>query len=239
MATTEIVQFGSGGSGTPNVLNQADYNTFLSGLSGNSFADGAIPSAKQINKIIRQPSFIAAGLASWMVAQGVTVADDGNLSALVSEITSAIDAHMASYLSTNGLLIPTGTIIANAGNSTPTGFLLCPAVATAISRTTYAALFAAIGTLWGAGDGSTTFGMPFFPNDYAIINSGSGTVGTNSTGSIKAHTHTFGIPDGTTGSGDAVATIWTNTGDHAYTTDSTGGSENFAAGTRLKFFVKI
>lgn len=40
----------------------------------------------------------------------------------------------------------------------PTGFLTCNGAA--VSRTTYAALFAAIGTLYGVGDGSTTFNLP-------------------------------------------------------------------------------
>lgn len=40
----------------------------------------------------------------------------------------------------------------------PPGWLLCDGAA--ISRTTYAALFAVIGTLYGAGDGSTTFNLP-------------------------------------------------------------------------------
>lgn len=45
-----------------------------------------------------------------------------------------------------------------AGASAPTGWLLC--YGQAISRTTYAALFAAISTAFGAGDGSTTFNVP-------------------------------------------------------------------------------
>lgn len=40
----------------------------------------------------------------------------------------------------------------------PAGFLKCNGAA--ISRTTYAALFAAIGTTWGSGDGATTFNIP-------------------------------------------------------------------------------
>ncbi len=40
----------------------------------------------------------------------------------------------------------------------PTGWLLCDG--SAVSRTAYAALFSAIGTTWGAGDGSTTFNVP-------------------------------------------------------------------------------
>lgn len=45
-----------------------------------------------------------------------------------------------------------------AGSTIPTGWLECDG--TAVSRTTYAALFAAISTTWGTGDGSTTFNLP-------------------------------------------------------------------------------
>ena len=53
---------------------------------------------------------------------------------------------------------PAGVIIPFAGTSVPTGYLLCNGAA--VSRTDYANLFAAIGTLYGAGDGSTTFNLP-------------------------------------------------------------------------------
>ena len=54
--------------------------------------------------------------------------------------------------------VPSGTMIAFAGKSVPDGWLLCNGAL--VSRTTYAKLFAAIGTTWGAGDGSTTFKLP-------------------------------------------------------------------------------
>ena len=53
---------------------------------------------------------------------------------------------------------PSGTMIAFAGKSVPDGWLLCNGAL--VSRRTYAKLFAAIGTAWGAGDGSTTFKLP-------------------------------------------------------------------------------
>lgn len=55
-------------------------------------------------------------------------------------------------------LLPAGLVFDYAGATPPTGFLLC--YGQAISRTTYAKLFAAIGTTYGAGDGSTTFNLP-------------------------------------------------------------------------------
>lgn len=53
---------------------------------------------------------------------------------------------------------PAGVVQAFAGASAPTGWLLCNGAA--ISRTTYAALFAAIASAHGSGDGSTTFNLP-------------------------------------------------------------------------------
>ena len=55
-------------------------------------------------------------------------------------------------------LTPPGTVIWYAANAAPTGYL--KANGAAVSRTTYAALFAVIGTTFGAGDGSTTFLLP-------------------------------------------------------------------------------
>ena len=54
--------------------------------------------------------------------------------------------------------IDAGTIVSWAKDSTPTGWLQCDG--SAVSRTTYADLFTAIGTTYGSGDGSTTFNLP-------------------------------------------------------------------------------
>lgn len=55
-------------------------------------------------------------------------------------------------------LIPSGTVLPYGGSSAPSGYLLC--YGQAVSRTTYSDLFAAIGTSFGTGDGSTTFNLP-------------------------------------------------------------------------------
>ena len=59
--------------------------------------------------------------------------------------------------------LPVGTILPFAGSSIPTGFLACNGAA--ISRTTYSALFSAIGTTYGSGDGSTTFNLPLIEDN--------------------------------------------------------------------------
>src|SRR6056300_159279 len=54
--------------------------------------------------------------------------------------------------------IPTGTIVPWSDSTVATGFLECDG--TAVSRTTYADLFAVIGTTYGVGAGSSTFNLP-------------------------------------------------------------------------------
>lgn len=59
-----------------------------------------------------------------------------------------------------GPVAPAGAMIDFAAAAPPAGWLLCDG--SAVSRTTYATLFGAIGTTWGVGDGSTTFNLPDF-----------------------------------------------------------------------------
>lgn len=68
---------------------------------------------------------------------------------------------------------PAGMIAPYAGATIPTGWLECDG--SAVSRTTYSALFTALSTTWGIGDGSTTFNVPDF-RDKVPIGSGTGTV---------------------------------------------------------------
>lgn len=56
------------------------------------------------------------------------------------------------------LASPTGNVSMTARSTAPSGWLLCDGAA--VSRSTYAALFSAIGTTYGTGDGSTTFNLP-------------------------------------------------------------------------------
>ena len=53
---------------------------------------------------------------------------------------------------------PLGSVITHGSANLPVGYILCDG--SALSRTTYAALFSLVGTAWGSGDGSTTFNIP-------------------------------------------------------------------------------
>tara|TARA_R100001129_G_scaffold186442_1_gene178185 strand:+ start:1211 stop:1783 length:573 start_codon:yes stop_codon:yes gene_type:complete len=62
--------------------------------------------------------------------------------------------------------IPTATIVPWSSSSVPTGFLECDG--SAVSRSTYAALFTIIGTTYGTGDGASTFNVPNLSDNVAV-----------------------------------------------------------------------
>jgi len=113
----------------------------------------------------------------------------------------------SSWDSLGGAGTPPGVITAYGGASAPSGWLMC--TGSAVSRTTYADLFAVLSTTYGAGDGSTTFNVPNlqqrFPLGKAAAGTGSTLGGTGGaidhTHTGPSHTHTFTGTDGTTGSG--------------------------------------
>ena len=93
-----------------------------------------------------------------------------------------------SVVGTNDVM-PVGSMIPFFGSITPTGWLLCNG--SAVSRTTYANLFTAIGEKHGSGDGSTTFNLPDFRGVVPLGKANSGTGSTyNETGGSFDHTHT-------------------------------------------------
>lgn len=127
-------------------------------------------------------------------------------------------------------LTPSGAVAFFAMNTAPTGWL--KANGAAISRTTYATLFAAIGTTFGTGDGSTTFNVPdmrgYFPRgwvDNGSIDSGRA-FGSTQTDELKAHTHTLTIYDSTlSGGNNGKPPSGGNNFITAASTSSIGGSE--------------
>jgi len=87
-------------------------------------------------------------------------------------------------------IIPAGVYFPYAGSVAPAGFLLCDG--SAVSRTTYATLFAVTGVLYGVGDGSLTFNVPDLrtriPVGKSALNANFTTLG--QTGGTETHTLT-------------------------------------------------
>lgn len=105
-------------------------------------------------------------------------------------------------------LTPAGTVIWTARNTAPTGYV--KANGAAISRSTYSALFSAIGTTFGSGDGSTTFNVPDLRGEFVRgwddsrgIDSGR-SFGSAQADDLKSHTHSIS-PSTVTGRGGAFS----------------------------------
>lgn len=124
------------------------------------------------------------------------------------------------------------------GDAPPAGCLWCEGQD--VSRVTYAELFGVLGTLWGAGDGSTTFTLPDLRGRTLLGRSAGGSptqvgaTGGSRDATLVAHSH--GITDGSNqlarGNGSAASgpMIQGNDGIAAtsYTTDSQGSSASDA-----------
>lgn len=175
----------------------------------------------------------------------------GNTLFVFSDGTNVKLSDSGNITSANKLVIP-GTITAYAGTSAPSGYLFCDG--SAVSRSTYSTLFAAIGTTWGAGDSSTTFNVPDLQNMF-LRGSGASAVGVYEADDFKSHTHTVTDPghlhainfyasDHTAGAGDFSAqagpstTKNTETATTGVTIASTGGTETRPVNKRVLYIIK-
>ncbi len=129
----------------------------------------------------------------------------GRLPAVSGALLTGLTASQISGLQSG---MPTGAVIAVASSTVPSGFLECNGAA--VSRTTYAALFAAIGVAHGYGDNAATFNLPDYRGrflrgwDHGIardpdrasrpaMNTGGATgdnVGSVQADAFRSHTHT-------------------------------------------------
>jgi len=177
MAKTKISEFDT----------NPDNNTEIDGIN---IAENCPPAT--INNAIRElmaqlKDFQAGNQASNQLAAA------GGGTGLSSSGTSGnvLTSNGTGWVSSTPTYVPTGGMMMWGTASAPTGYLLCNG--SAVSRTTYSALFAVIGTAFGSGDGSTTFNLPDFRDRFPV---GAGTTySANSTGGSKdaitvAHTHT-------------------------------------------------
>jgi microcystin-dependent protein len=171
----------------------------------------------------------ASAIADGSVSTAKIVDGNVTLAKLVTDVQQA--------------LLPAGAVQAFAMNSAPSGWLA--ANGSNVNRTTYAALFSAIGTTYGVGDGSTTFALPDL-RGYFVRGSGtnsdgtaSGTFGQKQADDLKSHTHTYddtGVSQtGLTGG----PTPFANTSTTKRTTDATGGTETRPANIALLYCIKF
>lgn len=141
---------------------------------------------------------ITAAASTYLALAGGTLTGDLTLTGAPTTNNMAatkkyVDDEIAAIPSASDLT-PAGTVIWTARSSAPTGYL--KANGAAVSRTTYATLFSAIGTTYGSGDGSTTFNLPDLRGEFVRgVDDGRGidtgrTLGSTQTDQNKDHTHT-------------------------------------------------
>jgi len=162
----------------------------------------------------------AAGL---LVASATTSTELG----FVAGVTSGIQAQLDGSVFPAGLMSPCAAILL------PAGWLLCDGAA--VSRTTFADLFAAISTAYGVGDGSTTFNLPDLKSaipvgknsavsDFdALGKTGGEKDHTLTIAEMPAHTHEVTVFNNVTFEGGGVFRIWSKPNVPTAPTKSTGG----------------
>ena len=135
-------------------------------------------------------SLALPGAANITTAAGDTCIAVPNLAANGWNVTA--------YTQAVGSGVPAGTVIDYAANAAPLGYL--KANGAAVSRTTYAALFTAIGTTFGVGDGSTTFNVPDLRGEFVRGWDDSRGVdsarvfGSAQSDLLRDHTHNYSAP---------------------------------------------
>jgi microcystin-dependent protein len=150
MATNSILTFAATGT-TADLLTDGEYSADAQRGIGHQ---PGVARAKLANKVAKQSSLLSAALAQFIADnQSNNISD----SLSVATLAGYLDQAVAASLLDRGFVI-IGEVRYVCQPSPPAGWLKANGVA--ISRTTYAALFGALGTLYGAGDGSTTFNLP-------------------------------------------------------------------------------
>ena len=182
------------------------------------------------------------GTAATTAATAYATAAQGTLAASALQAASTLDATKLSgnLPAIDGSALtgvagtPTGAVIYHADNSAPTGFI--KANGAAISRSTYSALFAVIGTTFGAGNGSSTFLVPDLRGEFLRgwddsrgIDSGRA-FGSAQADALKTHSHSFGT--GTAGAGATAGTVPTGHNGSYSTLTTSGASTGSSSETR-------
>ena len=133
-------------------------------IGGATGTDVTIPNGFSVFVYCDGSDFYSGANASYgdyLVQGNLGVSGD---TAIGGSVAVAVDAAIAGNLTVSGStnIAPVGCVIAYATTSAPAGYLACNGQA--VSRGTYATLFALIGTTFGSGDGSTTFNLPSIAN---------------------------------------------------------------------------
>jgi len=197
--------------------------------------DGVTASTADLNLL----DGVTASTAELNLLDGVPITTDlSYVDGVTSAIQDQIDAVNTAVSEVAS--VPSGTVINVAMQTAPTGYL--KADGTAVSRATYAALFAAIGTTFGVGDGATTFNLPDLRGEFVRgFDDGRGVDSGRAFGSaqadeFKSHNHSlqYSFSSGSSQRADGGGGL-----SYSGSTGSTGGTETRPRNIALLACIKV
>jgi microcystin-dependent protein len=160
-----------------------------SGVSLTATRNLIVPTVNKFYAVRNTTSGNQSVLVKTSAGTGVTLAN-GYTQLMYCDGTNVVLASIPVNATTGGnAFMPPGSMLEYGGSTAPDGFLLCNGAA--VSRTTYSALFAALGTAYGAGDGSTTFNVPN-KIDRVGVGAGSSYARGTAGGAVSASTNAAG-----------------------------------------------
>lgn len=228
-------------------------------LTGTEVSDAATGQHRQVEFYgpITKPT--SAANKSWLYAKDVSDVvelhweDESGNEIQLTTVGKIKKASIEDYEA--NLLNPPGIVTSFAGSTAPTGWLMCNGQA--VSRTTYAALFAVTSTTYGVGNGTTTFNVPDLVGYFVrgldtvgAVDADARTLGSTQTDAFQGHkhsvTHNVHTGDeqlasgGTTVSDNDTGTITIG----SPTTDGSNGTPRTDSETRplniaLNYIIKI
>lgn len=140
--------------------------------------------------------------------------------------------------------IPPGIVLNYCGSVVPNGWLECDGAA--VSRSTYSALYSVIGTIFGSGNGSTTFNLPDLRGEFVRgwdhergVDAGR-ELGTGQGDDVKQHTHNFTVSGAAhyQGGYSGPNMVTSDTGGYV-TVTPVGGPETRPRNVALMYVIKV
>jgi hypothetical protein len=233
----------------------APHGTYA-GLKTNSLAVGSGASIPTVDGIVTFAVIDDNTSAPVVTAEGSLYYSAKDSELKYYKVTGSGTSQVAVWKGIGSQGTPPGAVMAFAMATAPDGWLECNGQA--VSRSNYAALFAAIGTVYGAGDGSTTFKLPDYrgyflrgidgtagndPDKASRTNRGDGTagnaVGTKQADAFKSHRHMWSEEvQAVGGSGNTAADVDWDPPTGLFPTTDTGGNETRPKNINVMYCIK-
>ncbi len=202
--TGQLLADDSAGAGAPAIAFDGDADTGIFRVGANTigFATAGVERVEISDNGLDMSNGLPIRFQDSSGAPFVALKSPASVSSNVTFTLPAADGTNGQFLQTNGSGalsfttvqgVPTGSVFCMAVATVPTGYKECNG--DAVSRTTFSALFAVIGTQYGAGDGSSTFNLPDLRGEFVRgFDNGKGTDSGRSIGQFqaednKAHNH--------------------------------------------------